>query len=116
MERKKLKLSFVNDGKPFRIPDLNVKKHEEFLEEMEEKEEEMKDMKKGKAGRLQQRLLILKNLQVVDESVSMEDILEMHPLDYEKVAEEVNNAFFEGGEMSDDGENFRKTKKEKKEK
>ena len=102
----KIKLSFVNDGKPFIVPHMTVKKQEELLEDMTELE------KKYKEGTLEynrevNKYMVLRILQNVDESVTLDNINNMHPDDYIKLF----NMFWSGGrELSSDEDKFRDKK------
>jgi len=81
MGKEKIKLSFVNDGKPFNIPHMTVKKQEELLEDMVEIEKKYKK-DSDKYNRELNKYMIVRTLQNIDENVSLDDINNMHPNDY----------------------------------
>jgi len=104
MGKEKIKLSFVNDGKPFNIPHMTVKKQEELLEDMVEIEKNYKN-KPEIYNREVNKHMVKRALQTIDESVSLDDINNMHPDDYIKLFTMVWNS---GRELSGDEEKFRK--------
>lgn len=99
-KEKKIKLSFVNDGKKFVIPHMTVQKQEELLEELADREKKDEDI----SEKDMQKWMLLKTLQGVDKNVTIDDILSMHPQDF---VELVNFIWKKGRELSSDDLNFR---------
>jgi len=102
----KIKLSFVNGGKDFILPHMTVGMQEKLLESMTkyEKDKLTTDEYNSKIN----KELVLNVLKKVDSNITENDILEMHPSDFVKIS---NMIWEHGRELSDDDENFRKTKK-----
>jgi hypothetical protein len=101
----KIKLSFVNNGKPFVIPHMTVKRQEEMMEEMVKLE---KKLDGDKFNREMNKVLVLKTLQIIDKDVTKENIDNMHPDDYI----ELFTMIWDKGRELSKGEklDFRKTK------
>jgi hypothetical protein len=91
----KIKLSFVNDGKPFNLPAMTVKRQEELMEEMAKLEDKISE---DQYNREINKILVLKTLQAVDDNITMEHINNMHPDDYIKLFSRI---WTEGRELSD---------------
>lgn len=93
-----MKIPFVNAGKEFELPILNVDMHQEWLEEMGKAEKKIKDEKildlEGS------KLLILMILKQVDDNVKIEDINKMHPFDFAKLS----RLIWDTGRIFTDGE------------
>lgn len=107
----KIKLSFVNGGKNFDIPKMTVKRQEELMEEMvriEKETEKIEDKEKQQRiyNREFNKYLVLKTLQIVDSSVSVDDIESMHPDDFVRI---FGFIWKEGKELDekDDNKSFR---------
>ena len=100
----KIKLSFVNDGKLFVVPQMNVQRQEEILEELNKRE----NLAEDKFMREYNKVLVWKSLQIIDEKVSLEDIMNMHPEDYAFLVK----LFWNKGKelVKGDDENFRDLK------
>jgi len=101
---KKIKLSFINKGKPFSIPHMTVRDQEELLQELAEQEK--KDTPVD--DKMQNKILLLKMLQRVDPNITMDNILDMHPQDFIAL---INLIVTTGRELSDEDVNFREKKK-----
>jgi hypothetical protein len=99
MGKNKIKLSFMNDGKPFDIPHMTVKSQENLLEDMVGIEKEYKKDSE-KYNREVNKHMVLRVLQGIDNSVSLDDINNMHPDDYLTL---FNLIWSSGRELSDDG-------------
>ena len=86
---KKYSLPFVNDGKPFELPPWTVIRHEAAINKCME-------AVKGKSPEFQDKELrfyvILESLQVIDDSVTIQQIKEMHVDDMLALFEEAYNA------------------------
>lgn len=116
-----LTLNFVNNGKPFKVPNWTVKKHSELAAELANLEEpilanknltdEDKKKERAKLDAKYQYLLILKSLKEIDESVTQEDLESLHPTDLVSLF----NAVYYAGSKGIYAANFRKksVKKEK---
>jgi hypothetical protein len=103
MEQRKIKLSWMNDGKEFLLPFMTVKAQEEIMHDIVEIE---KKHKKDSYEYVQEinKHIILRALQRVDPSVTLEHIDNMHPDDFVFLITEVNRG---GRELTDDDRNFR---------
>jgi len=103
---KKIKLSFINEGKEFEAPHITVKMQEEILEEMSKLDSNK--MSKEKYNSILNRSFILKVLNKIDDKVTVKHIDDMHPEDFITLF----GIIWEGGRelVSDDEGNFRKTK------
>lgn len=86
----KLKLKFVNKGKPFILPNWTVKKHKAVLEEINKLPENMSEEDKDIEF---QYLCIYYGLKDVDPSLDREDIENTHPT----VLTTLFNAIYEEG-------------------
>lgn len=69
---------FINKGKPFKLSNWTVRKQEEVYKETAKHEDKLKGEALDKKYR---DLIILKGLREIDESVSEDDLLDMHPDD-----------------------------------
>ena len=78
MKKTAYKLDFVNNGEPFKLGSWTVGKQEEILKETAEFEDKLSEKELDKKYR---RLIILKGLHEVDENVSEDDLINMHPDD-----------------------------------
>jgi len=99
MGEKKIKLSFVNDGKPFTIPHMTVTAQENLLEdivELEKKHEKDSEI----YNRELNKCMVVRVLQGIDDSITVKDINNMHPDDYIRL---FNMIWSSGRELSDDG-------------
>jgi len=76
----KIKLSFVNGGKPFDIPHMTVSRQEELMEKIVEVEKKYSDEKKR--NQEINKYMVLKTLQLVNKDVNIEHINNMHPDDF----------------------------------
>jgi len=105
---KKIKLSFVNEGKAFIIPHMTVKSQELLFSDMVKIEKKYKQESPEFLRELN-KYMILRILKTVDDSVEMLNIENMHPDDFVELIKLVN----EGGRelTSSDAGNFRKKKK-----
>jgi len=73
---KKLKLPFVNNGKPFKLEPWTVAKHEAALKDLGEN---CSDLSSDEQERQFKFYVIKQGLKSVDDSVTMEDIKNLHP-------------------------------------
>jgi len=87
--KKKFSLTFVNEGKPFILPNWTVGKHKAALAQMLE---ECKDMKDEERNDEFNYYVIYQTLKQIDPDVSMDDIRDMHPEDLIQLFNEVYNA------------------------
>jgi len=76
MSKTKYTLEFVNDGKPFELPDWTVKKHEQALDRLIKKHGEAAV---DKQDRLLRTYIIYETLVEIDPDVNIEEIENMHP-------------------------------------
>jgi len=95
----KIKLSFMNKGQPFKLPPMTVKRQEELMEEMVKLEKNIEDQEKY--NREINKQMVLKTLQKVDDSITMEHINNMHPDDYIKLFSLI---WGEGRELGDESD------------
>lgn len=102
MDEKKIKLSFVNGGKPFFVPHMTVKRQEELMESIIDIEKKYEDEKKK--NQECNKVIVLKTLQVVDINVTMDDINNMHPEDFIFL---FNNIWEVGRELTSEKLDFR---------
>ena len=79
MDNKKIKLSFVDGGKEFLLPNMTVKRQEELMESMVKLEDKYEG---DKYNREVNKQLVLLTLQAIDKSVTLNNIENMHPDDY----------------------------------
>ena len=99
MGNKKIKLSFVNDGKSFTVPHFTVKANEELLEDLVELEKKY-GRNTEKYNKEINKHIVVRALQTVDDSITIDDINNMHPDDYITLF----NMIWSGGrELSDEG-------------
>ena len=77
---KKIKLSYINKGKSFSMPKMTVGLNEKYLEYLAEMEKKYDD--EEKINREANKLFMLEVLKQIDDSVTMETILNMHPNDF----------------------------------
>lgn len=101
-----ISLSFVNGGKKFVIPHMTVRRQEDILKIMAdiEKKKLSEDEKNNEIN----KQLVYKMLKEVDNSVTMDNILDLHPDDYIFLFTTIMES---GREIkSDKGKDFRKTK------
>ena len=103
MIENEIKLSFINNGKPFRIPRMTVKKQEIIMEKMAELEKSIGA--KFDYNRDVGKVALLVAFSEIDSTVTMEHIENMHPEDFRFVFDSFWN---NGREIKSDGENFRK--------
>lgn len=103
IERKKLSLSFVNKGDPFYPPNWTPKKHANALSKVagmegtdKEKDDEFK------------YYVILETLREIDETVTLDMVHKVHPMDLTDLFWEIYNAGREGIYYKED---FRKGQK-----
>jgi len=111
-EEKKYQLSFVNKGKPFTLGKWTVKKHKDVLKKVAKEEEKNPKITENEKDEIFQDELILIGLQEVDETVTMENLDEMHPQDKKSLFTAIYFSGREGitvGDKTDDA-NFRKKK------
>jgi len=87
---------------------MTVSRHEEWLEEIAKLEKEEKYKKnRGKFEKEMNQILVWKTLQIIDESVSLDDIKNMHVADFVFLS---NNIWEAGRELTKGEEkDFRKT-------
>lgn len=102
MDEKKIKLSFVNDGKSFNLPRMTVKRQEELMESIVDIEKKYTDEKKQ--NQESNKLLVLKTLQVIDGSITLDDINNMHPEDFIVL---FNMIWDKGRELTGENRDFR---------
>jgi len=104
MDKRKIKLSFVNKGKEFVIPDMTVEAQEGFLEEMAkfEGKPEWKKYSEVRKIRTINKLMVWSSLQMIDKKVSYKNIQKMHPFDFEIIIEEIGKVASSGREIKDD--------------
>lgn len=77
------KIPFVNNGKPFTLPDWSVVKHKKVLKKMSkyDSDEEKQKYSAEELDDIYQTILILEGLQDIDSSVTEQDLDTMHPAD-----------------------------------
>jgi len=85
----KYNLPFINKGNPFSMPNWTTKKHEAALTEMLEETEQFKKYKGDKVinqdevDKIQndyfKYYVILQSLREIDDSVSIDDLIPLHP-------------------------------------
>jgi len=114
MEKTKISLSFVKNGEPFVIPNMTVLTQEKYMEELFERAEEIQGLTPFKKAVYQSRILVWKVLEDVDEHVSLTDIYNMHPSDYDLVEKEIDLVFSSGRELKE--EDFQKARPKPKKK
>ena len=108
----KIKLSFMNDGKPFIVPYMSVLAQENLLDDMVKLENKYKDNKK-KYTTEANKYALLRVLQTVDKNVTIKDINSMHADDYMKLSKMItDNSAGELSESSDRKFRNKETKKE----
>ena len=71
-------LSFINNGKKFKVPKMTVGSHEAALDAMIQ----YGKIEVEKYNRLFNKQLILVQLKKIDKNVKLEDIAELHPDEY----------------------------------
>jgi len=76
---KKIKLSFVNEGKEFIMPGLTVKNQENILKKLADIE---KSGENESTAYEMNKHLVLIALKEIDKTVTMKDIENMHPTDF----------------------------------
>ena len=110
MGKNKIKLSYVNDGEPFTIPHMTVKAQELLYKDMAYIEKE-KNYESGSVEFLRElnKYMILRVMQTVDDSITIENIENMHPDDYIELLTLINDG---GRELTrNDAGKKQKTKK-----
>jgi len=77
----KYKLKFVNDGKPFIMPDWTVEKHEQLLNEMIPYDEKvkLKVITTEERDKIYRITMILISLKEIDPKVKENDLRKLHP-------------------------------------
>ena len=85
----------VNDGKPFELPEMTVKKHEAILREMADSRDKYTNLEYSRAL---QKELIYKSLKEVDKTVTKEMIESLHPTEFS----DLSDAVWEAGRTDDD--------------
>lgn len=107
MEKKKIRLSFVNNGEEFVMPYITVKVQEDMLKDVVEVE---KTFKKDTDEFMREinKYIMVRVLQQVDPTVSIKNINNLHPDDYVELMRMMNQG---GRELSHDEPNFPKKKK-----
>ena len=108
-EEKEYQLTFVNNGKPFKLNKWTVKKHNNVLKETTKFENEHKGISEEERMNKYQMLLILEGLKEIDSSVTEEMIDDMHPIDRNEIFSAIFNSGREG--ITPDAGNFQKKKK-----
>ena len=103
MGKNKISLSFVNDGKEFVPPHMTVKGQEELLKDLVELEG-THEKDSDEYNRESHKYMILRCLQTIDKSITLEDINNMHPDDFMYLFELIWNS---GRELKRDDGNFR---------
>ena len=81
MGKNKISLSFVNDGKEFVPPGMTVATQEKLYEDMVKIEKKHKQGS-SKYNREVNKMIVLRTMQIIDKSITYEDINNMHPDDY----------------------------------
>ena len=71
-------LSFINDGKKFKVPRMTVESHEKAMDNMIQ----YGKLEEEKYNRLFNKQLMLVQLKKIDDKVTLEDIAGLHPDDY----------------------------------
>ena len=92
MEEVEYSIDFVNSGKPFKMPNWTTRKHENALLRLAKFQKEHKDIDDDKLNNEFKYFVIHETLSEIDESVSIEDIRNMHPLDLVELFNAVYNA------------------------
>ena len=104
MGKEKLKLSFVNGGKPFATPHMTVKRQEELLEDIIDIEKKYKK-NSDKYNREINKYMVMRVLKNIDDSITIDDINNMHPDDYVLLFDKIWNS---GRELKrEEDKNFR---------
>jgi len=75
-EDRKLTLPFVNDGKPFKVSNWTLGKHEEALAAMAESEGELSE---SQADAMFRYYVVYIGLKEIDDSVKLDDVKLLHP-------------------------------------
>lgn len=79
MKKVKYSLPFVNNGKPFDMPNWTVVKHKKALEDLNKN---CKDMSQEEKDEEFQYYVIYETLKEIDENVDFDAIKQMHPEDH----------------------------------
>jgi len=99
---KKIKLSFINKGQAFELPDMTVERQEKLMEDCVELEEKY-DINSTKYNREFNKLLVLYTLKEIDKNVTLENINKMHPDDYVYIYRKI---WDKGREINSDEKDF----------
>ncbi len=100
----KIKLSYINGGKPFDLPKMTMKRQEAIMEKMVE----LEDTYTGdKLNREVNKYILLKTLEQIDDKMTMAVIDEMHPDDFMQV---FSKLYGTGRELTSDDKDFREKK------
>ena len=91
MKKEKYSLKFVNNGKAFLMPDWTVEKQEALLDVMS-KYDDLQEKNIKEFNRIWRVELILLSLHEIDDSVTKENIIKLHPDDFLELATTVYDA------------------------
>jgi len=104
----KIKLPYINKGKAFDLPNMTVAMNEKYLDILAEKEKEFGKDNLEKINREANKHFLLYVLKQIDDTVTLDTILNMHPNDFLYLF----NSMWESGELltkKGDDTNFRKS-------
>jgi len=111
MGKNKISLSFVNEGESFTVPHMTVKSQEMLFKDMTTVEKTYKQDTPEFMRELN-KYMLLRVLQNVDDSITLDDINNMHPDDFVELLTLINDR---GRELTkSDAGNFRNRKPKKK--
>jgi hypothetical protein len=99
----------VNDGKPFELGKWTVKKHNNVLRASSKYEKDNPDIVEEERMLKYQTYLIIEGLKEIDNSITEDEVENMHPSDRNELFSEIFNSGKEGITATD--ENFQKKKK-----
>jgi len=108
MAKKKYSLSFVNDGKPFVMPKWTVKKHRAAIKNTAKNTPNMSEEEQQEEFNY---YVIYETLKQIDNSITVDDIKELHPEDMMQLFNDVYNAGKEGIYFRQPKKGKKKTKK-----
>ena len=102
IERRKLKHSKINSGVEFVIPIPTVQSYEKYLEKLSKLED-----KESTDQSLVNKIMLVSLIQELDETVSLDTINSLHPMDFQLLMDECSKVYMDGGEI-DTKENKKK--------
>jgi hypothetical protein len=98
-DRKQLQLKEINDGKKFVMPIPTVRSYEKYMAQLSEFEEKLDEEEFLKESN---KIMLVSLLQEVDDTVNLETINNMHPMDFQILMGECAKVYDEGGQIKDD--------------